>query len=126
MPTKDLVKRRRYHNEWYQRNAEARKQQICDRRVTIRDWFNQYKSSLACTTCGENHPATFDFHHLDPKEKDDGVATLVRNALGKDRILAEIAKCKVLCANCHRKLHYEERRIGACSGNRTHIKSLEG
>jgi hypothetical protein len=29
--------------------------------------------------------------------------------LSKERILQEIAKCSVLCSNCHRKLHWDEK-----------------
>jgi len=36
------------------------------------------------------------------------VSYMVRQKLSRQRILDEIAKCDILCANCHRKLHYEE------------------
>lgn len=54
-----------------------------------------------CTQCSEKEPAVLDFHHLG--DKDVNVSTML--AMSRIRILAEIAKCIVLCANCHRKVH---------------------
>lgn len=70
-------------------------------------WFREYKSQLACEICGENHPATLDFHHLDSEEKDRGLAELVRTS-SKQRVLEEMKKCVVWCSNCHRKHHWNE------------------
>lgn len=61
-----------------------------------------------CVRCGEKHPACLDFHHRDGKESKLGNIGQFRK-FGTDRLLAEIAKCDVLCANCHRKHHYDER-----------------
>lgn len=61
-----------------------------------------------CVRCEESHPACLDFHHRDPSTKDADIATIRR--FGVKRLLAEIAKCDVLCANCHRKHHYNERQ----------------
>jgi hypothetical protein len=47
-----------------------------------------------------------DFHHADPAEKDiDPAQAVSLKGWSIDRIRAEIAKCAVLCANCHRKAH---------------------
>lgn len=64
--------------------------------------------------CGENHPAVLQFHHRNPKEKAFEVSEFVYHQKGGIKNLeAEIAKCDVLCANCHLKYHYEndERRL---------------
>lgn len=70
-------------------------------------WYIELKSTLECDRCGENHPATLDFHHKDPNDKVSGVCELARNC-NKNRVLEEIEKCIVLCSNCHRKEHYIE------------------
>ena len=59
--------------------------------------------------CDESHPACLDFHHRDPREK-VMILSKVTNQRGWsiERILAEIAKCEVICANCHRKEHWSE------------------
>jgi hypothetical protein len=49
------------------------------------------------------------FHHADPETKETTVAEAVRRGFGRKRLLAEIAKCEVLCANCHAKHHAKER-----------------
>ena len=80
------------------------------RRRTVQDWVNQFKTE--CTKCGEKHLACLDFHHTSDKE--NGIAALVSqrtlNIKQQKLILAEIQKCIVLCSNCHRKLHWNERR----------------
>jgi hypothetical protein len=50
--------------------------------------------------CGEANPVVLEFHHVRGR-KHDAVASLVR---GHEwwTVEAEIAKCEVLCANCHR------------------------
>lgn len=54
-----------------------------------------------CVDCGYNkHPAALDFDHLHGFTKRAGVGTMVRRSWGD--ILEEIAKCEVVCANCHR------------------------
>ena len=56
-----------------------------------------------CVKCGENHPAALDFHHTDPTQKEIAISA----ATSRKVILAEVEKCIVLCANCHRKLHWD-------------------
>ena len=61
-----------------------------------------------CQICGESDPACLDFHHRDPTTKEGHIGEFRR--FGMKRLLAEIAKCDVLCANCHRKHHRDERQ----------------
>jgi hypothetical protein len=78
------------------------------RKQAKRYWLQQYKESLKCSSCGEDRWWVLDFHHRDPSEKEQGVARLFGCA-SKERIMKEIEKCDVLCANCHRDLHHRER-----------------
>ena len=73
------------------------------------DWFENYKSKCQCEICGESHPSTFDFHHIDSSQKDDCISILVRRGSMK-RLQKELPKCKVFCANCHRKFHWNEKQ----------------
>ena len=76
------------------------------RRDNLREWLDSYKSELSCEECGENHPACLEFHHVDPDTKVDHISRMIRDRCNIDQLKAEIAKCKVLCANCHRKEHW--------------------
>jgi hypothetical protein len=73
------------------------------------DWFYEIKSSLKCEQCDESHIAVLDFHHKDPNQKDLEVSGLISNRVSREIVLKEISKCIVLCSNCHRKLHYNNR-----------------
>lgn len=68
-------------------------------------WFSDYKKTLKCERCPENHPACLDFHHRDPKTKLFKVGGAAPSGMPQAKVMAEIAKCAVLCANCHRKEH---------------------
>jgi hypothetical protein len=103
---RDREKQRAYERAWYARNAEQAKAKVKARKQALVAWFRDYKATVRCTRCGEDHPATLDFHHRNPDEKDFAAFEISHRSWGKARILREIAKCDVLCANCHRKLHY--------------------
>lgn len=81
-----------------------------------RDWYIKLKSALRCERCGQSHPATLQFHHNDTDAKDAEVSRMVTEGYGRDKILAEIAKCSVLCANCHLILHWDEDKAGVAQG----------
>ncbi|NIQ17146.1 MAG: hypothetical protein GTO02_23025, partial [Candidatus Dadabacteria bacterium] len=49
------------------------------------------------------------FHHKNPEEKEGDVCEFVNAGYSKEVVLKEIAKCIVICANCHLKLHWQER-----------------
>ena len=57
-----------------------------------------------CKKCGYNKcPAALEFHHRDPTEKE---TVNLKSCLSMKTLLKEIAKCDLLCANCHREEHF--------------------
>lgn len=99
---------RKYRREWYCRNKERGKESVVLRLAELRLWFRAYKSNCSCMLCGETHPACLQFHHRNAEEKELEVSVAVASGWSKKRILEEIAKCDVLCANCHAKIHWKE------------------
>lgn len=60
-----------------------------------------------CNKCGKDwHPSIFEFHHIDPTTKDRDPSKML--SLRWERVTAELDKCILLCANCHRLTHHEE------------------
>jgi hypothetical protein len=75
----------------------------------VRSAILQYLLSHPCVDCGENDPIVLEFDHIGKKDFDIGSAGGL--GFGVTRILAEIAKCEVRCANCHRRKTYHERGL---------------
>ena len=62
-----------------------------------------------CELCGYNEfKGALDFHHKNPEDKSFAIAKFDKYSY--ERIEAEIEKCMVVCSNCHRELHYLDRR----------------
>ena len=99
---------KKYKDQHYINNKQYYKDKARKTTITFIEWFTEIKKTLFCELCGENRHWVLDFHHIDPKEKDREIAVLMRNG-SKRKILDEIKKCKVLCSNCHRNLHYTEK-----------------
>ncbi len=102
MPYKDKEKQKKAQHESYLRNKEKVRQRQKDSRDKNRQYIYEYKIEHCCEFCGETHPATLVFHHID--EKIEGIAVMVKN-YSLQKIKEEIEKCDVLCANCHKKYH---------------------
>jgi hypothetical protein len=61
-----------------------------------------------CIDCGETDLIVLEFDHRDPTTKRTAVSSLVRYS-SWSAVEAEIAKCDVRCANCHRRKTARER-----------------
>lgn len=101
-----------FRKNWYEgdaherhlENVQARKKVV---REQAREYVYQYLCTHACTSCGESDPRVLEFHHRSGKDK--AVSELVAGGYSIETIQAEINKCDVLCANCHRKITMNER-----------------
>lgn len=95
----------------YFKTSGKRNKYLIDRRRKIKNKFDEFKKTLSCSNCEENHPATLDFHHINPNTKYSTISDLKWSGCSKETLQAELKKCIVLCSNCHRKLHYEEKIV---------------
>ena len=77
-----------------------------------KDMLNDIKSQCKCAKCGDARSYVLDFHHINPNEKETTLARLTSNTSSMARIEAELKKCVVLCANCHREFHYLNEKDG--------------
>jgi hypothetical protein len=66
-----------------------------------------YKSTHPCTICGETRLPCLDFHHPND-DKSRTVCWLTEKGRSKKQLLEEMAKCIIVCANCHRIIHWDE------------------
>ena len=117
MPLKDRYQsekwkeyQRTYHRLWHQRNKEKRLARFYEKRTAIYEYIQNIKSQLRCADCGEQHPATLQFHHLNAKDKAFTIGDALTRGFSLDRIKKEIEKCIILCANCHTIRHYNMRK----------------
>ncbi len=92
-----------YHNKHHKDGLQTEcKPCQLTRKKNQRSWLKGYKSTLACEICGESCVACLDFHHVDANNHHT-IATMAEYSI--IRVKQEISKCRVLCANCHRKEH---------------------
>lgn len=77
-----------------------------DRIRTARAWVDAYKAQ-PCMDCGHRYPSpVMELDHV-RGEKVDAVASMAHLGYGIEKIEAEMQKCDVVCANCHRIRHIE-------------------
>jgi len=100
--TQEEWKNLSHYQRHYYENKDKEVQRAAEKRKEKRKWFQKLKNDLSCEKCSEEHNACLDFHHT--QDKSFTVSNAV-NRHGKEKIKKEIEKCKVLCANCHRKEH---------------------
>jgi len=110
VPQKDPAKKRADWRRWYEKNKAthiARVRAADDKHQDrLREYLKEYKSK-GCSRCPMKHPAAIDFHHVDG-DKEISIGNVVKARWSIARLEKEIAKCILLCANCHRILHAEE------------------
>lgn len=110
LPYKDRDKRRAYHRAYnrvhYAKHGDKRREEVKQRRRSIKKRFEDFKRTLSCVECGfsgEDCPWAIEFDHKDPQEKSASVSHLVSSGYSWDRIMEEVAKCEPVCSNHHRE-----------------------
>ena len=83
------------HEETYARKDKGRR--VDEMKARIREEFGE-----SCSVCGDwLYPKEMEFHHRDGSMKIGNVADMVLTA-SWDEVRSEVAKCSVVCRNCHR------------------------
>jgi hypothetical protein len=95
-----VIDRERYKanpDSFKERNKAHRKTNLQNNRLKKLE----YLSNKSCVDCGESNPIVLDFDHINRKTKEASISDKM-SWWSWSRILTEIAKCEIRCANCHR------------------------
>jgi HNH endonuclease len=100
-----------YHREHYLANkqryitqaAEHKRKARIEQTKLLLEYFKQHP----CVDCGETDAVVLEFDHI--RDKSFAIGTAL-TSYGWDKIVAEIEKCEVVCANCHRRRTARRRR----------------
>jgi len=116
---KDNAERMRlYRRDWYHRNKATQIPKVVARNVEYqkrnREFVNSIKATMSCVDCGISHdePEVMEFDHV-RGEKTMTISKMVRHGASIQTILAEIEKCDLVCAVCHRVRTVERRKRAA-------------
>lgn len=101
-----------YNRKYYKRRPEKKIEDSRQAKAKNREkWYTYFKfiGMDKCSICGYDKCwSAIEFHHVNPEEKEVTISNLVLRKMTIER-QQEVKKCIVLCANCHRELHYNDR-----------------
>ncbi len=101
---------RLYVRQHYEKNKRYYLQKAYKRnqknRYEIRRYVWNYLCNHSCVDCGERDPNVLEFDHIGTKSA--MISEMHRNYTLK-KVIQEISKCQVRCANCHRRKTARER-----------------
>ncbi len=84
-----------------------------NRSEKVKRWRKNTKKRMVescgglCCVCKKSYKdELFDFHHINPDNKEFGLGKIRGNCISWGKIITELRKCVMVCGNCHRLLHY--------------------
>jgi hypothetical protein len=96
-----------YHRQHYhKRSQESKDRKVklqLDRKRKIIEQLRTIKAQRTCCVCGEADPIVLEFDHKDQSTKSFTIGQVAKNGWGLAKIMSEVEKCDVICANCHRR-----------------------
>jgi hypothetical protein len=99
MAYKDLETNRTYARDYYHAHKDKARESAQERRRRAAEFIDAVKSG-PCTDCKQTFPpCVMDFDHIRGTKVAD-ISSMRGSSI--ERIAAEIAKCELVCANCHR------------------------
>jgi hypothetical protein len=72
-------------------------------RDAVREYVAAYLAKYPCVDCGETDPVVLEFDHRADAVKRFNIGSALQRRFSLKTVIAEIEKCDVRCANCHRR-----------------------
>lgn len=107
MPYKDKEKQRLAQARYYQENKKQINASQNLKRNKMRRYIQEVKESVPCMDCGIQYPHyIMDFDHRPGTLKLFNIGSELSNMSSFEVLKNEIAKCDIVCSNCHRHRTY--------------------
>ena len=95
----------RYQTQWHRLHEDARKAARQERRISQsqenREYILSLKEKSVCTDCRRKWPSyVLDFDHIGEGKTE--IISRMTKRRNLEAVIKEIAKCELVCANCHR------------------------
>lgn len=88
-------------------------------RTQRREIFIKWKSSLGCCVCNEKESICLDLHHINSSQKEINLSKAIGGSW--ENIIKEVQKCRVVCKNCHAKIHAGLLQLPESKGENTDL-----
>ncbi len=109
-PLDAFARRRKTGRASYCRICNREYQRGRPRIITAKRFVQSYKDGKPCTDCARVWPHfALDFDHLPGGNKKANISVLVKRGASKEVLLAEMSKCELVCATCHRFRTWERK-----------------
>lgn len=93
--------------EHKEQNAKTKRKRYERCSANNKEYIGNYLKTHPCVDCGEPDWVVLEFDHVRGK-KEHTIANLAKQGYDSlNRIIEEIKKCDVVCANCHRRRTYK-------------------
>jgi len=100
--------RQNYYVEHYEKYKEQYLLRAKTRREKLRQEYREnmlrYLANKECQHCGEKDIRVLELDHINPAKKLFTISQAVKLGFSWEEVLLEIEKCRILCANCHKKI----------------------
>ena len=111
MAYKDLETKRAYFREYYTKNRVKHMAGVRANILKIKKAIDELKVNSGCIDCGYNVSSeALEYDHVS-KDKVFEISYAVAHGFKISRIMEEIAKCELVCANCHRVRTAKRRQV---------------
>lgn len=108
--------RREESRAYYEENSELIKEKVRNRIRLHMLRLDYIKLKSGCAHCSETDPRVLEFNHLPSYKKSFNIGRTQGKSKSWETIRKEVAKCEVLCANCHKRVTAREHgRLGYTS-----------
>jgi hypothetical protein len=97
--------KRTYLREYSKTHKEQHKERNSRSRGRLRNFVVEYLLAHPCVDCGEDDIVVLDFDHRNSSQKEKCISQVFASCWSIKKLSAEISKCDIRCANCHRRRH---------------------